>query len=169
MRDGRYLSYEEVADHLIDYVKKNGFTHVEIMPITQYPFDGSWGYQTVGYYSTTSRYGNPKQLMSFVDRLHQAGIGVIFDFVLVHFATDPFGLVKWDGSNLYEGVGDAEKSQWGSYLFDLGKDPVRSFLMSSVNFFISNFHFDGIRFDAISNVIYWHGDTNRGENHGAID
>lgn len=169
MRDGRYLSYEEVADHLIDYVKKNGFTHVEIMPITQYPFDGSWGYQATGFFSVDSRYGNPKQLMSFVDRLHQAGIGVILDFVLVHFATDPFGLVKWDGSNLYEGVGDAEKSQWGSYLFDLGKDPVRSFLMSSVNFFISNFHFDGIRFDAISNVIYWHGDTNRGENHGAIE
>ena len=169
MRDGRYLSYEEVADHLIKYVKDNGFTHVEIMPITQYPFDGSWGYQATGFFSVDSRYGNPKQLMSFVDRLHQAGIGVILDFVLVHFATDPFGLCKWDGSNLYEGQGDAEKSQWGSYLFDLGKDPVRSFLMSSVNFFITNFHFDGIRFDAISNVIYWHGDTNRGENHGAIE
>lgn len=169
MRDGRYLSYEEVADYLIDYVKKNGFTHVEIMPITQYPFDGSWGYQATGFFSVDSRYGNPKQLMSFVDRLHQAGIGVILDFVLVHFATDPFGLVKWDGSNLYEGVGDAEKSQWGSYLFDLGKDPVRSFLMSSVNFFITNFHFDGIRFDAISNVIYWHGDTSKGENQGAIE
>ena len=154
MRDGRYLSYEEIADHLIEYVKQHGYTHVEIMPITQYPFDGSWGYQATGFFSVDSRYGNPKQLMSFVDRLHQAGIGVILDFVLVHFATDPFGLVKWDGSNLYEGQGDAEKSQWGSYLFDLGKDPVRSFLMSSVNFFISNFHFDGIRFDAISNVIY---------------
>ena len=169
MRDGRYLSYEEIADHLINYIHENGFTHVEIMPITQYPFDGSWGYQATGFFSVDSRYGNPKQLMSFVDRLHRAGIGVILDFVVVHFATDNFGLSKFDGSCLYEGQGDAEKSQWGSYLFDLGKDPVRSFLMSSVNFFISYFHFDGIRFDAISNVIYWHGDCSRGENAGAID
>ena len=169
MVDGRYLSYEEVADHLIKYVKENGFTHVEIMPITQYPFDGSWGYQATGFFSVDSRYGNPFQLMSFVDRLHQAGIGVILDFVLVHFATDAFGLCKFDGSNLFEGTGDNEKSQWGSYLFDLGKDPVRSFLMSSVNFFISYFHFDGIRFDAISNVIYYHGDTSKGENTGAIE
>ena len=167
--DGRYLSYEEIADHLIKYIQDNGFTHVEIMPITQYPFDGSWGYQATGFYSVDSRYGNPKQLMSLVDRLHQAGIGIILDYVLVHFATDPFGLCKWDGSNLYEGNGDAEKSQWGSYLFDLGKDPVRSFLMSSANFFLSYFHFDGIRFDAISNVIYWHGDSSRGENSGAIE
>ena len=169
MRDGRYLSYEEIADHLINYIHENGFTHVEIMPITQYPFDGSWGYQATGFFSVDSRYGNPKQLMSFVDRLHRAGIGVILDFVVVHFATDNFGLSKFDGSCLYEGQGDAEKSQWGSYLFDLGKDPVRSFLMSSVNFFISYFHFDGIRSDAISNVIYWHGDCSRGENAGAIE
>ena len=169
MRDGRYLSYEEVADYLIKYVKDNGFTHVEIMPITQYPFDGSWGYQATGFFSVDSRYGNPFQLMSFVDRLHQAGIGVILDFVVVHFATDDFGLSKFDGSNLYEGTGENEKSQWGSYLFDLGKDPVRSFLMSSVNFFLNYFHFDGIRFDAISNVIYYHGDSSKGENQGAIE
>jgi 1,4-alpha-glucan branching enzyme len=167
--DGRYLSYEEIADHLIKYIQDSGFTHVEIMPITQYPFDGSWGYQATGFYAVDSRYGNPKQLMSLVDRLHEAGIGVILDYVLVHFATDPFGLAKFDGTNLYEGVGDAEKSQWGSYLFDLGKDPVRSFLMSSVNYFLNYFHFDGIRFDAISNVIYWHGDCSRGENGGAIE
>ena len=120
MRDGRYLSYEEIADHLINYIHENGFTHVEIMPITQYPFDGSWGYQATGFFSVDSRYGNPKQLMSFVNRLHRAGIGVILDFVVVHFATDNFGLSKFDGSCLYEGQGDAEKSQWGSYLFDLG-------------------------------------------------
>lgn len=169
MRDGRYLSYEEVADYLIKYVKDNGFTHVEIMPITQYPFDGSWGYQATGFYSVDSRYGNPFQLMSFVDRLHQAGIGVILDYVVVHFATDEFGLCKFDGSNLYEGKGENEKSQWGSYLFDLGKDPVRSFLMSSVNYFVSYFHFDGVRFDAISNVIYYHGDSSKGINSGAIE
>ena len=165
----RFLSFEEVADSLIDYVKENGFTHVEIMPITQYPFDGSWGYQATGFYSVDSRYGNPFQLMSLIDRLHQAGIGVILDFVIVHFATDEFALSKFDGSNLYEDVGDNELSQWGSKLFDLGKDPVRSFLMSAINYFVTNFHFDGIRFDAISNVIYWHGNTDKGENHGAIE
>ncbi len=169
MQDGRYLSYEEIADHLIPYLQEHGYTHVEIMPINQYPFDGSWGYQATGFFSVDSRYGNPKQLMSFVDRMHQAGFGVILDFVIVHFATDEFGLAKWDGTNLYEGTGDQEKSQWGSYLFDLGKDPVRSFLLSSVNFFVNYFHFDGVRFDAISNVIYYHGDSSKGENSGAIE
>lgn len=169
MQDGRYLSYEEIADHLIPYLQEHGYTHVEIMPINQYPFDGSWGYQATGFFSVDSRYGNPKQLMSFVDRMHQAGFGVILDFVIVHFATDDFGLAKWDGTNLYEGTGDQEKSQWGSYLFDLGKDPVRSFLLSSVNFFVNYFHFDGVRFDAISNVIYYHGDSSKGENSGAIE
>lgn len=168
-KDGRYLSYEEIADYLIEYVHQNGFTHVEIMPITQYPFDGSWGYQVSGFFSVDSRYGNPFQLMSFVDRLHQADIGVILDFVLVHFAVDPYSLCKFDGSNLYEGYGENEMSQWGSYLFDLGKDPVRSFLMSSVNYFLDYFHFDGIRFDAVSNIIYYHGDSSKGENNGAIE
>ena len=169
-KDGnRFLSYEEVADKLIDYVKTNGFTHVEIMPITQYPFDGSWGYQATGFYSVDSRYGNPFQLMSFVDRLHQAGIGVILDFVVVHFATDKYSLEKFDGSNLYEYEGQNEYSQWGSKLFDLGKDPVRSFLMSAIDYFLSYFHFDGVRLDAISNVIYWHGNSSIGENGGAIE
>lgn len=167
--EDRFLSYEEVADRLIDYVISNGYTHVELMPITQYPFDGSWGYQATGFYAVDSRYGNPFQLMSLIDRLHQAGIGVILDFVVVHFATDPFALEHFDGSNLYEYSGENEYSQWGSKLFDLGKDPVRSFLMSAVNYFLTYFHFDGIRFDAISNVIYWHGDVSRGENSGAIE
>ena len=167
--DNRFLSYEEVADKLIKYVLENGFTHVELMPITQYPFDGSWGYQATGFYSTDSRYGNPFQLMSFIDRLHQAGIGVILDYVVVHFATDEFALEKFDGTNLFEYTGENEYSQWGSKLFDLGKDPVRSFLMSGIDYFISYFHFDGVRLDAISNVIYWHGDSSRGENIGAIE
>ena len=167
--NGRYLSYEEVCDKLIDYVKAHGYTHVELMPVTQYPFDGSWGYQATGFYSVDSRYGNPFQLMSFVDRLHQAGIGVILDFVVVHFATDPYGLERFDGSCLYEYSGENEFSQWGSKMFDLGKDPVRSFLMSAVNYFIDYFHFDGIRFDAISNIVYWNGDSSRGENSGAIE
>lgn len=167
--EDRFLSYEEVADQLIEYVKSKGYTHVELMPITQYPFDGSWGYQTTGFYSVDSRYGNPFQLMSFIDRLHQAGIGVILDYVIVHFATDNYSLEKFDGSNLYEYKGENEYSQWGSKLFDLGKDPVRSFLMSGVNYFLSYFHFDGIRFDAVSNVIYWHGDSSKGVNEGAIE
>ena len=165
----RFLSYEEVADKLIEYVIKHGYTHIEVMPITQYPFDGSWGYQATGFYSVDSRYGNPFQLMSFIDRCHKAGIGVILDYVVVHFATDDFALERFDGSTLYEYNGENEYSQWGSKLFDLSKDPVRSFLMSGIDYFISYFHFDGVRLDAISNVIYWHGDCSRGENTGAIE
>ena len=169
-RDGdRFLSYEEVADKLIEYVIEHGYTHIEVMPITQYPFDGSWGYQATGFYSVDSRYGNPFQLMSFIDRCHKAGIGVILDYVVVHFATDNFALERFDGSTLYEYNGENEYSQWGSKLFDLSKDPVRSFLMSGIDYFISYFHFDGVRLDAISNVIYWHGDCSRGENTGAIE
>ena len=168
--DGREISYEEVADYLIPYVKDNGFTHVEIMPITQYPFDGSWGYQATGFFSVDSRYGNPFQLMSFVDRMHQAGIGVILDFVVVHFAIDAHGLFEFDGSHMYEYSDDANTfSQWGSPQFDLGKDPVRSFLMSAVNYFVERFHFDGIRIDAVSNIIFWDGNKQRGENTGGLE
>ncbi|MCQ2799979.1 MAG: 1,4-alpha-glucan branching protein GlgB [Bacilli bacterium] len=166
----RFPSYEEVADYLIPYLKENGFTHVEIMPITQYPFDGSWGYQATGFYSVDSRYGNPMQLMSFVDRMHEAGFGVILDFAPVHFANDKFALREFDGTCLFE-YGDEEHtfSQWGSCLFDLGKDPVRSFLMSAMNYFLDYFHFDGIRCDAVSNILYWDGDKSKGENVGATE
>lgn len=167
--DGKMLSYEQIADYLIPYIKALGFTHVEIMPITQYPFDGSWGYQATGFFSVDSRYGNPKQLMSFVDRLHQAGIGVILDFAPVHFANDAFGLVKFDGTNLYEYDNDMRVSPWGSMQFDLGKDPVRSFLMSAMNYFVEVLHFDGIRVDAVSNIIFYHGNKQRGTNDGAIE
>jgi len=167
--DGSYYSCEEISDKLINYIKDYGYTHVEIMPITQYPFDGSWGYQVTGYYSVDSRYGNPKQLMSFVDKLHQAGIGVILDFVPVHFATDSFGLERFDGSCVYEYTGQDEYSQWGTKNFDLGKDPVRSFLISSMCYFMEYFHFDGLRFDAVSNIIYWAGNSERGVNQGGVD
>ncbi len=168
--DGRFPSYEEVADYLIPYLKETGYTHVEIMPITQYPFDGSWGYQTTGFYSVDSRYGNPFQLMSFVDRLHEAGFGVILDFAPVHFATDSYALREFDGSHLFEYSDEAHAySPWGSCLFDLGKDPVRSFLMSAMNYFLTYFHFDGIRVDAVSNLIYWDGNKNHGENDGALE
>ncbi len=165
----RFYSYEEIADRLIPYVKENSFTHVELMPVTQYPFDGSWGYQPTGYYSIDSRYGNPKQLMSFVDRLHQAGIGVILDFVPVHFATDNYGLSRFDGTCMYEYDNDNEYSEWGTKNFDLGKDPVRSFLISSICYFLEIYHFDGVRFDAVSNIIYYGGNSNRGVNQGAVD
>lgn len=167
--NNRNLSYEEIADYLIPYVKELGFTHVEIMPITQYPFDGSWGYQATGFYSVDSRYGNPMQLMSFVDRMHQAGIGVILDFAPVHFATDSYALGLFDGSCLYEYSNEHRYSPWGSLQFDLGKDPVRSFLMSAMNYFLTYFHFDGIRVDAVSNIVYWDGNKNNGENTGATE
>ena len=168
--DGRNISYEEIADYLIPYVKNLGYTHIEIMPITQYPFDGSWGYQATGFYSVDSRYGNPKQLMSLIDRLHQAGIGVILDFAPVHFAKDEFALYEFDGTHLYEYDDPKHRiSPWGSAQFDLGKDPVRSFLMSSMNYFASYFHFDGIRVDAVSNIVYWEGNKNLGENSGATE
>lgn len=167
--DNRNLSYEEIADFLIPYLKALGYTHVEIMPITQYPFDGSWGYQSTGFYSVDSRYGNPMQLMSFVDRLHQVGIGVILDFAPVHFATDEFALCHFDGTCLYEYDNEHKYSPWGSLQFDLGKDPVRSFLMSAMNYFIEYFHFDGIRVDAVSNIVYWEGNKNNGENYGATE
>ncbi|MBR1581573.1 MAG: 1,4-alpha-glucan branching protein GlgB [Bacilli bacterium] len=167
--DGRNLSYEEIADYLIPYVKEMGFTHIEIMPIVQYPFDGSWGYQATGFYSVDSRYGNPMQLMSFVDRMHQAGIGVILDFAPVHFAVDSHALAEFDGSCLFEYNNEHRYSPWGSLQFDLGKDPVRSFLMSAMNYFIEYFHFDGIRVDAVSNIVYWEGNKNNGENYGATE
>ncbi len=167
--DGRNISYEEIADYLIPYIHDNGFTHVEIMPICQYPFDGSWGYQATGFYSVDSRYGNPFQLMSFVDRLHQAGIGVILDFAPVHFATDNYSLVEFDGTKLYEYNNEWRVSPWGSYQFDLGKDPVRSFLISAMNYFLTEYHFDGIRVDAVSNIIYYNGDKSKGQNDGAVE
>ncbi len=168
--NGRTLSYEEVADYLIPYLKYLNYTHVEIMPICQYPFDGSWGYQATGFYSVDSRYGNPKQLMSFVDRMHQAGFGVILDFAPVHFANDPWALFNYDGSHLFE-YSDPKHtfSPWGSAQFDLSKDPTRSFLISAMNFYIDYFHFDGIRVDAVSNIVYWDGNASNGVNEGAVE
>ena len=167
--DGHILSYEEIADYLIPYIKENGFTHVEFMPLVQYPFDGSWGYQGTGFFSIDSRYGNPFQLMSLVDRLHQEGIGAIVDFAPVHFATDKWALAKYDGTCLFEYSDKWRISPWGSYQFDLGKDPVRSFLMSAMNYFVDYFHFDGVRVDAVSNIIYYNGDSSIGQNDGAVE
>ena len=167
--DGHSYSYEEIADFLIPYIKELGYTHVEFMPLVQYPFDGSWGYQGTGFFSIDSRYGNPFQLMSLIDRLHQAGIGAIIDFAPVHFATDKWALAEYDGSCLFEYNNEWRVSPWGSYQFDLGKDPVRSFLMSAMNYFVDYFHFDGVRVDAVSNIIYYNGDSSIGTNDGAVE
>ena len=167
--DGSYLSYEQIADYLIPYIKGMGYTHVEFMPLVQHPFDGSWGYQATGFFSVDSRYGNPFQLMSLIDRLHQAGIGCIIDFAPVHFATDKWALAEFDGTYLYEYSNEYRISPWGSYQFDLGKDPVRSFLMSAMNYFLDYFHFDGVRVDAVSNIVYYNGDSSIGENGGAVE
>ena len=165
----RFSSYEELADELIPYVQGMGFTHVEFMPLMAHPFLGSWGYQGVGFYSCDPRYGNPFQLMSLIDRLHEAGIGVIIDFAPVHFANDPWALQEYDGTCLFEYSNKYRVSPWGSLQFDLGKDPVRSFLMSAINFYVEKYHADGIRIDAVSNIIFYNGDKRNGSNEGAIE
>lgn len=164
----RYFSYDEIADKLVPYLKGMGYTHVEFMPLIQHPFDGSWGYQATGFYSVDSRYGNPHQLMSLINKLHEAGIGVILDFAPVHFATDSFALINFDGAYLFESS-PSNVSPWGSCYFDLGKDPVRSFLMSAMNYFVTEFHVDGIRVDAVSNMLYYEGNKSIGRNEGAIE
>jgi 1,4-alpha-glucan branching enzyme len=164
-----FFSYEDMAEQLIPYVLEHGFTHIELMPLTQHPFDGSWGYQTTGFHAVDSRYGTLKGLMTFIDRCHQVGLGVILDFVVVHFASDDFGLHEFDGSKLYEYFDPRRTfSQWGSPQFDLSKPVVRSMLFSSINYFISMFHLDGIRIDAVSNIVYWDGNNQQGENSGGI-
>ena len=162
-------SYKMLEDELIPYVKEHGFTHIELMPLNEYPFDGSWGYQASGYFSVTSRYGNPTEFASFVNACHKAGIGVIMDMVPVHFVKDAFGLRYFDGEPLYEyrNPGDAE-SQWGTMNFDLWNEEVRSFLMSAAAFWCDVYHMDGIRIDAVSNLIYWGGNRDRGTNEGSI-
>lgn len=167
--DQELVSYMDVVDDLIAYCHQHHFTHVECMPLCEYPFDGSWGYQCTGYFSPTARYGRPEDLMAFVDRLHQANIGVIMDYVPVHFVTDDYALARFDGSSLYEYEKDEDaKSEWGTLNFDLWKESVRSFLMSAANYWLDVYHFDGLRMDAIANAIFWHGNKARGVNEGAI-
>ena len=168
--DEDFVNYRKIAGRLIEYVKENHFTHIELMPLCEYPFDGSWGYQCSGYYSVTSRYGTCHDLMYLVNEAHKAGIGVIMDFVPVHFVKDDFSLSYFDGTALYEypRAHDAD-SQWGTANFDLWKEEVRSFLMSAASFWIDVYHFDGLRMDAISNAIFWHGNKQLGVNEGALD
>lgn len=167
--DGTEYTYSELADVMIPYLKEMGYTHVEALPVTAYPNDKSWGYQALGYFAIDGRWGLPSDFAIFVEKMHKAGIGIIMDFVPVHFALDPFGLEKYDGSCVFEYSNEHEFSQWGTKNFDLGKDPVRSFLISSVMYFIDIFHIDGFRFDAVSNVIYWDGNSDKGVNTGAVE
>lgn len=167
--DNQLYSYAELEKQIIPYVLEKGFTHIELMPLNEHPFDGSWGYQASGYFACTSRYGSPKEFAHFVDKCHQAGIGVIMDMVPVHFVKDNHGLVLFDGMPVYEYKDENNaNSQWGTCNFDLCSEEVRSFLMSSVAFWLEHYHIDGIRLDAVSNMIYWGGNKERGVNEGAL-
>ena len=169
--NGDFLTYKEMASELIPYVLEHGFTHIEILPLIEHPFDGSWGYQGTGYFSATSRYGTPKDFMYFVDQCHQNGIGVILDWVPGHFCKDSHGLYRFDGSHIYsyETESDRENQVWGTANFDLGKGEVQSFLISNAFFWIDYFHIDGFRMDAVANIIYWPNSSENLENPFGID
>lgn len=167
---GEWYNYEEIADLLIPYVKEMGYNYIELMPISEHPCDESWGYQNTGFFAPTSRYGTAKQLKAFIDKCHQNQIGVLLDFVLVHFAVDSYGLARFDGVPLYEYPNDeAGISEWGSYNFIHSRGEVRSFLQSNACYWLEEYHFDGLRMDAISRMIYWYGRAECGVNGKSLE